>query len=93
MTVANANASEEARRILVAEDEPDVLETLVTMLERAGHVVTPVTTGDEALRVFEANPGFDLLLTDIVMPGTLQGTTLSRVLREQYPSLRGMTLT
>lgn len=74
-------------RILVAEDEPEVLTVIVTTLEKAGYDVTAAPTGDAAKQIFDVDPNFDLLLTDIVMPGTLQGTTLSRVLREQAPDL------
>ena len=37
--------------------------------------------------MFETGLSFDVLLTDIVMPGTLQGTTLARFLRERRPDL------
>lgn len=80
--------SEKGRRILVAEDEAGVRSIIVATLEKAGYLVTPASTGDEARSIFEADPSFDLLLTDIVMPGSLQGTTLSRVLREQEPDLK-----
>ncbi len=76
-------------RILVAEDEPDVLTMTVRMLEKAGHFVTPAPSGDCALDIFRADPsGFDLLLTDIVMPGQLQGTGLAMALREIVPDLK-----
>ena len=74
-------------RILVAEDEPEVLSVIVTTLEKAGYHVTPARSGDEARALFEAGPHFDLLLTDIVMPGSLLGTKLAKVLREQDPGL------
>lgn len=75
-------------RILVAEDEAEVLAILVTVLEKAGYEVVDASSGDQALEIFESDPkGFDLLLTDIVMPGKLQGTTLSRYLRELAPEL------
>jgi PAS domain S-box-containing protein len=76
------------RRILVAEDESQVLSVIVATLEKAGYVVTPAATGDEARAIYETDPTFDLLLTDIVMPGSLQGTELSKILREQVPDLR-----
>lgn len=75
------------RRILVVEDEPEVLSAIVTTLEKAGYHVTPAASGDAARAIFEAAPQFDLLLTDIVMPGVLQGTTLSKVLRQTYTDL------
>lgn len=78
------------QRILVVEDEPEVLTILVQILENAGFDVTTASTGDEAKQIFEEKSDFDLLLTDIVMPGTLQGTTLSQVLREKAPDLRAV---
>ncbi|MEH6647487.1 ATP-binding protein [Sulfitobacter sp.] len=74
-------------RLLLAEDEDDVRKTLVAILERAGYQVTATASGDEAFAVFEANPTFDLLLTDIVMPGILQGTGLAKELRLRGPDL------
>ncbi len=74
-------------KILVAEDEPDVLRLLKTALSLEGYDVQVAASGDEAFEVFEATPDFDLLLTDIVMPGKLQGTDLARVLREAWPDL------
>lgn len=69
------------KRILVAEDEVAVLAVLEAMLEAAGYDVVSATSGDAAKALFEANPTFDLVLTDIVMPGSLQGTGLSKELR------------
>lgn len=69
-------------KVLLVEDEEEVRNTLVSILERAGYHVTQAASGDKALEVFKSNSNFDLLLTDIVMPGTLQGTSLSRVLRD-----------
>ncbi len=75
-------------RILLAEDQEDVREILVRILENANYNVTPAPSGDVARTIFENDPSFDLLLTDIVMPGKLQGTTLAKVLRETWPDLR-----
>ncbi|OIQ44777.1 MAG: hypothetical protein BM558_06605 [Roseobacter sp. MedPE-SW] len=75
------------RRLLLAEDDEGVRDTLVTILERAGYLVTATSSGDEAYATFVADPTYDLLLTDIVMPGTLQGTTLAKELRHKWPNL------
>lgn len=69
-------------RVLVAEDELAVREMLVRTLEKAGYEVTAAVSGDNAYTIFEADPTFDMLLTDIVMPGTLQGTDLAKELRK-----------
>ncbi len=77
-----APTSVEGERLLVAEDEPAVRDMLLRTLEKAGYDVTAAASGDEAFTVFKADPTFDLLLTDIVMPGTLQGTGLAKELRQ-----------
>lgn len=81
------SASVDGQRLLLAEDEDAVRETLVTILERAGYQVTATASGDAAFAAFQADPTFDMLLTDIVMPGKLQGTGLARELRAQWPEL------
>jgi len=77
----------EGARILVVEDEPGVLKNLRATLGRSGYVVQTAETGDAALEMFRIDAGIDLLLTDIVMPGRLQGTGLARELRQLAPDL------
>lgn len=74
-------------RLLVVEDEPDVLSLISTMLSREGFQVRTAKSGEEALKIFEFDSGFDLLLTDIVMPGSLMGTALAKELRQRRPDL------
>jgi CheY-like chemotaxis protein len=76
-----------ARRILLAEDNASVLEVLIQTLQKAGYVVTAAPSGDAAKEIFEADPHFDLLITDIVMPGRLLGTGLAAELRSLAPDL------
>ncbi len=68
-------------RILLAEDELDVQQIVAMTLRGAGYEVHSTNSGDEAKTAFESDPNYDLLLTDIVMPGTLQGTGLAKELR------------
>lgn len=81
------NSKGGGQQILVAEDNDSVRAVLTSTLEKAGYDVIAAGTGDEALKLFEENPTFDLLLTDIVMPGSLQGPALSQAIREQAPDL------
>lgn len=74
-------------RILLAEDDASVLEVLVQTLEKAGYSVTAAPSGDAAKKIFQADPHFDLLITDIVMPGQLLGTGLASKLRSLAPDL------
>ena len=87
-----ASASESADkpfqrlRILLVEDQPAVLNILQRILEAENHVVTPAKTGDEAASIFQAGD-FDALITDIDMPGQLQGTDLAIHVRLKDTSL------
>lgn len=73
------------RRILMAEDEPGILRTLVHLLRRRGFEVTGAEHGREAWRIFDANPGaFDLVLADNDMPG-MGGQALLRRIAERTP--------
>lgn len=67
------------RRILVAEDDPDLRLMLQRMLAPLGQVVT-VTDGAQALETLQADPDFDLIVTDLMMP-RMDGLTLARKLK------------
>ncbi len=67
---AEADIEEGHERILVVDDEPQVLKFNARMLESLGYQVTARVNGIEALQLFEArSEEFDLLLTDMTMPG------------------------
>jgi signal transduction histidine kinase/CheY-like chemotaxis protein len=74
-------------RVLVVEDNAGVLEVLVKSLEAAGYAVTDAASGDAALEIFESTPDFDIVLTDIVMPGSLQGPALAKACRAIRPDM------
>lgn len=74
--------------ILIAEDDDLVIQHLQRMLGSLGYQVTAVRTGPEALDALKANPGIDLLLTDIIMPGGMNGRALADRATELYPSLK-----
>ncbi len=84
---ATPDISSPGKHVLLAEDETAVLEVLAAMLKTAGYTVTTASSGDRAKELFEADPSFDLLLTDIVMPGRLKGTVLAKELRDINPTL------
>lgn len=81
-----AKLSKDAKLLLV-EDESQILTVLSAVLSREGYSITIAKSGDEAAELFAEHPDFDIVITDIVMPGKLQGTTLSRHLRELRPEL------
>ncbi len=54
-------------RILVVDDEPEVLMLLTDILESVGHEVVQATNGAEGLNEYQRG-GVDLIVTDIIMP-------------------------
>ena|GEM_PF-2976894 len=72
---------EETYRILVADDDPPILELLGEYLATRGHQVKLVPNGELALDALN-NDHFDVLVTDLKMPGT-DGLALLRHVREQ----------
>lgn len=74
--------------ILLAEDEDSVRAVTTRILESCGYRVTTAVHGQDALEKFtDSEDGFDLLLTDVVMP-LMKGTELASRLRELDPELR-----
>jgi len=81
-------------RILLAEDDKSMLNFLMIALQRAGHEVVARANGTQALRALEeeGDPPFELLLTDIVMPG-IDGLELAHKTTEKYPDTKVMFIT
>ncbi|MFK7744112.1 MAG: PAS domain-containing protein [Roseobacter sp.] len=74
-------------RILVAEDQIEVLAVIVRSLKSAGYDVDAAPNGDQAFEMFKGDDAYDLLLTDVVMPGNLLGPDLAKACRELRPEL------
>jgi CheY-like chemotaxis protein len=72
-----------AGRVLVVEDEAEVREILTSVLRSDGHSVVACPDGDRAL-VELGNAGFDLVITDLGMPG-LSGWDVARAVKELHP--------
>jgi CheY-like chemotaxis protein len=64
-------------RILLVEDEMLLRELALEDLSDAGFEVVAASNGDEALAILQGDGAFDLLFTDIKMPGTLDGHGLA----------------
>jgi DNA-binding response OmpR family regulator len=68
-----------AKRVLLAEDEPNIVESLIFLLERSGFEVTCEMNGQVALDIALANPP-DVMILDVMLPG-LDGFEILRRLR------------
>jgi two-component system NtrC family sensor kinase len=74
-------------RILLVEDNADIAEVTRANLEEIGFQVTHVADARAALAALSAGAPFNLVFSDIVMPGDLNGVDLARILRREHPSL------
>jgi CheY-like chemotaxis protein len=85
--VSGNDAMSRAREsILVVEDDPGVLKYLTMSLERLGYRVRGLTTGDEAAELM-ALQTFQLLLTDVVLPGQINGAELGKIAHQIAPTM------
>ena len=76
-------------RILVVEDEPQVRASIVQQLQSLGYVVAQVSDGAAGLASFQAAAlPYDLLITDVVMPGPLSGKALADEVTHRWPKTR-----
>jgi PAS domain S-box-containing protein len=72
--------------VLLVEDNPDVASVSTGLLEQLGYIVRKVSDSEAALREIERNE-IDLVFSDIIMPGNMDGLALARRLREIRPDL------
>ena len=73
-------------RILYVEDNRELRETIGMLMEAEGRTVTSCATAEEALKL-DAQQGFDLLVSDVSLPG-MSGTELARQLLAEDPGRR-----
>jgi PAS domain S-box-containing protein len=75
--------------VLVVEDEPNLCTLIKNILERKGYRVLTAASGTDALQRWEQQKGdFQLLLTDMVLPGGISGRELASRLQAQKPELK-----
>jgi PAS domain S-box-containing protein len=78
--------------VLVVEDNPEVAEVSASMLEQLGYQVQTVRDAAGALEAIDRQT-FDLVISDIVMAGTLDGLGMARTIRERQPKLPVLLVT
>ncbi|HET6196639.1 MAG TPA: PAS domain S-box protein [Acetobacteraceae bacterium] len=71
---------------LLVEDNPDVLDVTMALLEQLGYQVRAVENAEAALAAVGAHQ-FDLMISDIVMAGAMDGLALARDVRRRFPDL------
>jgi CheY-like chemotaxis protein len=74
--------------VLVVEDEMLLRMRAVDMVEDAGFTSVEAVNADEAVAILESRSDVALLLTDIQMPGSMDGLKLAHAVHERWPPIR-----
>ena len=80
-------ARNDSLRVLLVEDDEIVRKTLMRQIMQSGMAVVSAANGTEAQKAFLDHGGFDVVVSDVVMPGDLQGPELVKTLRKSAPGL------
>ena len=73
--------------LLVVEDDPDVRDLTVTQLSLLGYRVLEAGDGKEALQLFADTPNIDMVITDLALPGGMNGHDIALAIRDKNPSM------
>jgi PAS domain S-box-containing protein len=73
-------------RVLFVDDEPVTVKLIFVMLSRLGYIMETKTSPIEALDLFNRNPNFDLIITDLTMPG-MTGIELAERINKKNPDI------
>jgi PAS domain S-box-containing protein len=73
--------------VLVVDDSADVADVTSSLFEHLGYETIYRDSAEAALKLLESGTKIDLVFSDIVMPGTIDGVGLAREIRSRYPNL------
>lgn len=90
---AQATFSPIPLRILLVEDNDDVAAGIAEMLDTDGHVVSRVSSAAEALQALQNDELLDVVLSDIHMPGEINGIDLAEAIKVAWPHLPVLLMT
>ena len=79
--------------ILVVDDEPTVRLLMVDILQDAGYRVLEATDGPGGLKILQSDTRIDLLLTDVGLPGGMNGRQVADAGRSLRPNLKVLFIT
>lgn len=81
-------AHDKSLRVLLTEDDPSVAGITETMLKNLGHDVVRTQNAEQALVVLKSERPVDLLLSDVIMPGGVNGVELARAAVTLRPGIK-----
>ena len=79
--------------ILIVEDEVLTSEYLEFVLQEAGYEAIPAGSAEEAIAVLEHRDDVHLIVTDVNLPGSLNGLQLAALVRDRWPTMNIIVVT
>ena len=92
-TIASLPAAKASSVVLVVEDEPDVRLVVCDVLSDLGYTVLEAENGRVGLSIVASKVQIDLLLTDVGLPGDINGRQLADAARQRRPGLKVLFIT
>lgn len=89
----NRTTSKNRLRILIVDDNIAIQQTMSDILESVGHSCRKCSSADEALQLITKEDAFDLIITDIKMPGQNTGIDLATFIIHKYPHIKVILIT
>jgi CheY-like chemotaxis protein len=84
---SSAKGDKDAKRILVADDDPAILRLVTTLLEKDNYIVVTARDGREAYKHLQSDPSFIAAVLDVVMPH-ISGPELVRYMKTEKRLMR-----
>jgi PAS domain S-box-containing protein len=81
------DAFSSVEKVLLVDDQQDVLETAINLFSHLGYEVLSADNGAQALETLRANPDISILFSDVVMPG-MSGVEVGKIARQEFPELK-----
>jgi CheY-like chemotaxis protein len=88
VVVEGRSPSSARRKVLVVDDEVDLLEIAFTYLNEIGYTAFRAIDGASALEIVRHEQDIDLVVTDVIMPGGMNGAELVQKIREFDPHIK-----
>ncbi len=86
-SIAAAEPPRGGETVLLVEDNLEVQETVGMLLDQLGYRVFRARSSAAALQLLQSGKAVDLVFSDIIMPGELDGMALARQVKEEYPDI------
>ncbi|WP_248638259.1 hybrid sensor histidine kinase/response regulator [Citrobacter koseri] len=85
--VAVQSTASDEKLVLVLEDEADVRQTLCEQLHLLGYLTLEAANGEQAMQMLASSGEIDVLISDLMLPGSLSGVEVINHARKHYPRL------